>query len=97
MTLLAAALDVFVMNFIALPYYAGVIVHTASGMLPAFHLSSLHNIGLTEIFDRLAINKPAHVGGSLIATLWAAYVCATTALALLSAITCYRLLRSTRN
>jgi hypothetical protein len=41
---LFAALDLYAMHFVALPYYAGLIRHKANGALEAFHLSALSSI-----------------------------------------------------
>jgi len=41
---LFAALDLYAMHFVALPYYAGLIRHKANGALEAFHLSALRSV-----------------------------------------------------
>jgi hypothetical protein len=78
-SLMAAALDLYTVDFILLPYYTGTITHRASGALNAFHLSDLHYVGVWEMFQRLSANGPAWLGPAVIAALWIAYLSTTTA------------------
>jgi hypothetical protein len=84
--LLHAALDLYTVHFVSAPYYAGLTAHLPSGLLATFHLSSLRGIGLSGIFARLALDKPAAFGPPLIAALWIGYLCATAALMAYSAL-----------
>ncbi len=72
---LAAALDLYTVHFMLMPYYSGLIRHNASGSLASFKLSMLAS---ADLFQRLSINKP--LGAGPIAALWVAYLCATAAL-----------------
>ena len=78
--LLAAALDIYTVQFVSAPYYAGLTAHLPSGLLGAFHFGSLRGVGLQGVFARLAIDKPAGVGPPVIAAVWAGYLCATAGL-----------------
>jgi hypothetical protein len=73
--LLLGALDFYATNFVALPYYTGVVAHRANGMLETFHLGG---IGLREFFGRLAAFKA--VGPAMIGAAWFAWIAATLAL-----------------
>lgn len=76
--LLLAAIDLFGMNIYALPYYAGLIAHQASGSLPAWKLAEAANqFGL--LFRHLAMNKPRWVSAGTMTALWLLYVAATLA------------------
>ena len=78
---LACALDLYTVHFISMPYYTGIIAHTPSGRLAAFHVSDLRGIGISGLFERLAVNQPRGIGAPVIAAMWSGYVCATAALA----------------
>lgn len=84
---MACALDLYTVNFVSAPYYAGLTAHLPSGPLSTFHLSDLENIGLPGVFARLALNEPAGIGPGVIAALWVGYLCGTMALIALSAMT----------
>ncbi len=79
-SLMAAALDLYSVDFILLPYYTGITMHRVSGALNAFHLTDLHYVSVWEMFHRLSANGPAWLAPAVIAVLWIAYLCATTAL-----------------
>ncbi len=79
-SLIAAALDLYTVDFILLPYYTGIITHRASGVLNTFHLNDLRCVGVWEMFHRLSATGPAWLGPAVIAVLWIAYLCATAAL-----------------
>jgi hypothetical protein len=81
------ALDLYTVNFFLAPYYTGLIRHTASGSLNAFHIEALGGInGIEEIVRRLSINEATSIEPGTIACLWFAYLCATTALITVSVI-----------
>jgi 4-amino-4-deoxy-L-arabinose transferase-like glycosyltransferase len=79
-SLIAAALDLYTVDFILLPYYTGIITHRASGVLNTFHISDLHYVSVWEMFQRLSTNGPAGLGPTTVAVMWMAYLCATTGL-----------------
>ena len=79
-SLIAAALDLYTVNFILLPYYTGVITHRASGVLNTFHLSDLQYVSVWEMFQRLSANGPVGLGPTIVVVMWIAYLCATAGL-----------------
>jgi len=94
MALFAAAFDGYSTNFIALPYYAGIITHAPDGRLGAFHMNLIDGAAVRDIFQRLAINKPSGINASVIAVLWTGYACATLSLAVLAILLLYRAFRA---
>lgn len=78
-----AALDIFTVHFILLPYYTGLISHLPSGMLPVSFISRLREVGLAEVLARTVVNKPFGVGTLL--AIWTAYVAATIATVVIAA------------
>jgi hypothetical protein len=82
---LASTLDLYTVHFLSVPYYAGLTAHLPSGFLATFHPASLRAIGLTGVFARMAVNKPAGLGPSALAALWIGYLCATAGLLAYSA------------
>jgi hypothetical protein len=79
--LLAAALDLYTMHFLLMPYYSGLIRYDASGKLASFKLPMLESANL---FQRISLNKPLDAGP--ITALWFAYLCATLALIVLAIV-----------
>jgi len=77
---LFAALDLFAMHAIAIPYYTGVIRHKANGALEAFHGSALHGIGLGEVLRRIAAFKTPTLSVPVVFLLWLAYLAGTLTL-----------------
>jgi hypothetical protein len=71
------AVEAFGVWIYMLPYYAGLIFHDASGNLPAGHLSQIGS----EMFHRLAVNKPAFVYPFALAIVC---LCATAVLAVMA-------------
>lgn len=78
---LAAALDLYTMHFLLMPYHSGLIRHDASGSLASFKLPMLESAGL---FQRISLNKPLDAGS--IGAFWLAYLCATVGLFVLAAL-----------
>jgi hypothetical protein len=74
---LFAALDLYTMHFVALPYYTGYIAHRPNGMLASFHPA---DAALGEALERLHAFKPAAVTEPVLGGLWIAYLAATAAL-----------------
>jgi hypothetical protein len=75
--ILFAALDLYTLNAVAIPYYTGMIRHRANGSLEA-----LHSAAFQGVFDRLAIFSAA--APSLLSVLWVLYLAATFAIAALA-------------
>lgn len=74
---LFAALDVYGMNFILIPYYLGLTAHSAEGRLQTFHVSQIWKTGLPEISSRLLLNRPYLSVPGEFAALWVLYLAAT--------------------
>jgi hypothetical protein len=65
------------MNFILIPYYLGLIGHSAAGRLQTFHVSQFWQAGLPEISSRLLLNRPYLTAPAEFAALWVLYLAAT--------------------
>jgi 4-amino-4-deoxy-L-arabinose transferase-like glycosyltransferase len=76
---LFAALDVYGMNFLLIPYYLGFIAHSAGGRLQTFYVSQFWKTGLPEISSRLLLNRPYMSAPAEFAVLWVLYLAATVA------------------
>jgi hypothetical protein len=75
---LFAALDLFAMHWIAIPYYTVLTAHRPnSDALTAFHFNAYRALGFGEIFERLAVNKWAPISPGVLAAHWALYVVST--------------------
>jgi 4-amino-4-deoxy-L-arabinose transferase-like glycosyltransferase len=82
-----ALLDLYGMHFLLLPYYSGIISHSAvyTGVfshstlswVPAARLQQLMRTGLSTLADRLVINKPAFLTSRTLLLLWTIYFFAT--------------------
>ena len=79
-----AALDLYGMFFVAIPYYTGMIAHGPADRLAAFHWAALARIGGAEALHRLAIDKPSAIGADSLVAAGCAYVIATSALVALA-------------
>jgi hypothetical protein len=78
---LASAFDLYTVHFVSVPYYTGLTAHLPSGFVASFHpLATLRGIGLSGVFARLAVGKPAALAPPVLITLWTGYVCATSGL-----------------
>jgi hypothetical protein len=82
-----ALLDLYGMHFLLLPYYSGIISHSAiyAGVfshctlnsVPPARMQQLMPTGLSAIADRLAINKPIFLTPGALVLLWIIYFSAT--------------------
>jgi 4-amino-4-deoxy-L-arabinose transferase-like glycosyltransferase len=70
-----AALDLYSVHAIAIPYYTGIVAHKANGGVAGLHWGSLPRFA--GVFGRLAVFKGPIAGAPVIAGLWVAYVVAT--------------------
>jgi hypothetical protein len=70
-------LDLYVMNAVALPYYAGMLGRKSNGALAAFHFSGFRP---RDMFQRLAVLKPPGVTEAVIVLLWGLYILGTVML-----------------
>jgi Dolichyl-phosphate-mannose-protein mannosyltransferase len=77
LVLLIAALDLYTVHFVSIPYYTGLIAHPPGRAVAAFHLSQLNNVGIGEILVRICSLKPLWLEPSGLAFAWACYISAT--------------------
>jgi hypothetical protein len=78
LVVMVAALDLYTVHFVSIPYYVGLIAHRVNdGALQAFHLSQLKGIGIAEILERLSEFKPFWLTPQSLVFTWAAYIVAT--------------------
>jgi 4-amino-4-deoxy-L-arabinose transferase-like glycosyltransferase len=77
---LFAALDLYTMHALAIPYYTGMIRHRAGGTLAALHLADFQSVGFHEAFLRLGMFKPVLLSAPVMISLWLGYVLATIGL-----------------
>ena len=76
-TFLFGSLDLYGIHWLAIPYYTGIIGHKANGALGALHMAQFQAVGLGEVFDRLAANKPALLSQPVLIVLWILYLTGT--------------------
>lgn len=74
---LFAVLDIYGVHLILLPYYIGLVSHTAAGGLPIFRLSQIPAIGLGEISARVMLNRTYLASAGEFWMLWGLYLIAT--------------------
>ncbi|MCC6264617.1 MAG: glycosyltransferase family 39 protein [Bryobacterales bacterium] len=79
LALLLAALDLFTVNLLSLPYYAG-LTSVTPGEMPILIASQWPAGGWGEVAGRLASNHPAWLPGGTLLALWALYLAATLVL-----------------
>jgi hypothetical protein len=85
-----ALLDLYGMHFLLLPYYSGitshsgvytgVFSHSTLSWVPAARMQQLMQTGISNIADRLVINKPAFLTTGTLVLLWMTYCFATVCL-----------------
>ena len=75
-----AALDLYSVHFVSIPYYSGLTAHLTNGSIAAFHLGQLQKIGLGEILVRLSVNKASWLGAGMLGALWGCYFLGTCGL-----------------
>ena len=73
-------LEIYSTHWILIPYYTGLIAHTAGGSLQSFHPSQLNDIGFHELLARLEVNRPFFLTNAVLVSLWVLYVIASAAL-----------------
>lgn len=83
LALLLAVLDLFTVNLLSLPYYAG-LTQVTPGEMPVLTPGQWPAGGLWEVAGRLSANHPAWLPAAALLTLWVLYLAATLALAALS-------------
>jgi hypothetical protein len=76
--LLFAALDLYTMHVVAIPYYTGMIRHKTGNALAAVHADDYRAIGFARILGHLTM---FHGSPSLLVCLWMLYLAATVVLA----------------
>jgi hypothetical protein len=73
--------ELYAVHGVLMPYYTGLIAHTSAGSLQHFHPEQLGQIGWSELFSRLTINRPTFVSPTILFLVWAAYLAASGLLA----------------
>ena len=82
--LLAGALDFYTVTFVSIPYYAGLTSHAANtGAVRAFHFSSLEDIGVGGMMERLSLMKAVWLTPGVQTVLYLTYAVATALLIVL--------------
>ncbi len=74
---LFAALDLYTVHAIEIPYYTGMIRHKAGNALAAVHVGDYRALGFSAIWERLAMFKGHLASPPLLIALWIAYLAAT--------------------
>ncbi len=77
---LFAALDLFAMHAVAIPYYTGLIRHKPNGALESLHGAALRAAGLGEVIQRIAAFKAPTLSVPMVWILWMAYLAGTAVL-----------------
>jgi hypothetical protein len=72
-------IELYATHWILIPYYAGLIRHSASGGLQAFHPESM-GIGASEVLTRLTVNRPPILTSATFVGMWVVYLAATIGL-----------------
>jgi hypothetical protein len=80
LVLCLAALDLYTVHFVSIPYYTGLIAHRPNGFLAAFSLGQLRPIGFAELLYRLCVNKALWLAPATLGALWTCYAAATSIL-----------------
>jgi hypothetical protein len=81
-------LDLYASHFVLIPYYSGLIMHKPNGLLAAFHISQIRQVGIAGILQRIELNKPDFMTSPVIVISWMLYLICTVGLALLSFRAC---------
>jgi hypothetical protein len=79
---LFAALDLYTVHAIEIPYYTGMIRHKAGNALAAVHLSDYRALGFGAVWERLAMFHGRLASPPFLIALWLAYLAATIVLLL---------------
>lgn len=79
LALLLGLLDLFTVNLMSLPYYAG-LGSPAPGTMLAWEAGKWPAGGLMEVAGRLSANHPAWLSGGVLAVLWLLYLASTVML-----------------
>ena len=77
LTFLFTAADLLGMHFYLMPYYAGVIRHSAKGTVAPLHLAEFQSVGFSELFARLCVNRAGFLTEPVMILLWALYLLAS--------------------
>ncbi|MDZ7637861.1 MAG: glycosyltransferase family 39 protein [Bryobacterales bacterium] len=83
LALLLAALDLFTVNFLSLPYYAGFTV-VLPGAMPILSPGQWPSGGWMEFAQRLSSNHPPWLSANILLILWVLYLAATITLIVLA-------------
>ncbi len=77
---MAGLLDLYTLHVVALPYYAGLIVHRDDGSLANLKLVDLRALGWRDAVERLCATKPEWLSSFSVTAVWAAFLLATLGL-----------------
>jgi hypothetical protein len=80
-----ALLDLYGTHFLLMPYYTGVISHDAFNVVRAAKVADFLHFGSRTLMQKLAINKPAALTGSVLFVLWLMYIATTISIPILVA------------
>lgn len=81
---LLAALDLFTIHFVSLPYYAGLTAGLRGQRMPVLTSEFWPPGGLAEVASRLAANHPAWLSAEILLAMWVLYLAATLAMLVLA-------------
>ena len=74
---LFAALDLYTVHAVAIPYYTGMIRHKAGGAVAALHAVDLRSVGASGALERLTAFKGTVLAEPVLLVLWIAYLAST--------------------
>jgi len=79
-TISVAAADLYSVHLVSIPYHTGFTAHLQNHSVSSFHVGRIREIGLSEVVQRLGVNKPRWMTASALLAAWGAYVLATLVL-----------------
>jgi len=80
---LFALLDLYTVNLVSMPYYAGFTAHRPGGAVAAFHPGG---VALADVIARLHVFKSPLLDGPVLTVLWIAYLAGTVALVVIATL-----------
>jgi hypothetical protein len=89
-TICFGGIEIFSSNFLLIPYYTGLTVHSPGGGVPAAHVSALWNAFPEPLLSRLAFAKPFPLTVPAMLTLWLLFFLAVLARVGISILSSWR-------
>ena len=83
LTSIYALLDLYGTHFLLMPYYTGAISHDAFNVVRAAKFADFLHFGSRTLMQKLAMNKPAALTGSVLFVLWLMYIATTISVPIL--------------